>query len=79
MFDFAYRHGQIFHGRLDAVQDLEGYIAMGHSVQMEVIAEGVEHEDQVRVLQDLDCDCIQGSLLSQPSPPNSIESLLSFA
>jgi EAL domain-containing protein (putative c-di-GMP-specific phosphodiesterase class I) len=43
---------------------------------MEVIAEGVEHEDQMQVLQDLNCDCIQGFLLSQPSSSETVEALL---
>ncbi|HTF68222.1 MAG TPA: EAL domain-containing protein [Edaphobacter sp.] len=55
---------------------VKSIIAMGHSLQMEVIAEGVEHEDQMQVLQDLDCDCIQGFLLSKPSSPETIEKLL---
>jgi diguanylate cyclase (GGDEF)-like protein/PAS domain S-box-containing protein len=54
---------------------VKSIIAMGHSLQMEVIAEGVEHEDQMQVLRDLDCDCIQGFLLSRPSPPEMIEGL----
>jgi diguanylate cyclase (GGDEF)-like protein/PAS domain S-box-containing protein len=55
---------------------VKSIIAMGHSLQMEVIAEGVEHEDQMQVLQELDCDCIQGFLLSQPSSPETVEALL---
>lgn len=55
---------------------VKSIIAMGHSLHMEVIAEGVEHEDQLRVLRELDCDCIQGFLLSHPSPPETIEALL---
>jgi len=55
---------------------VKSIIAMGHSLQMEVIAEGVEHEDQMQVLEALDCDCIQGFLLSQPSSPETVEALL---
>ncbi len=50
--------------------------AMGHSLQMQVIAEGVEQEDQMRILKELDCDGIQGFLLSRPSPPEVIDALL---
>jgi diguanylate cyclase (GGDEF)-like protein/PAS domain S-box-containing protein len=57
---------------------VKSIIAMGHSLQMEVIAEGVEHEDQMRVLRELNCDCIQGFLLSRPSPPEAIEALLGY-
>lgn len=55
---------------------VKAIIAMGHSLQMQVIAEGVEHQDQMRVLRDLDCDCVQGFLMSRPSPPEMIEGLL---
>ncbi len=55
---------------------VKSIIAMGHSLQMEVIAEGVEHQDQMRVLRELDCDCVQGFLLSRPSPPEVVEGLL---
>jgi EAL domain-containing protein (putative c-di-GMP-specific phosphodiesterase class I) len=54
---------------------VKSIIAMGHSFQIEVIAEGVEHEDQMQVLRELDCDCIQGFLLSRPSPAETIEGL----
>ena len=50
-------------------------ISMGHSLQMEIIAEGVETEDQRTTLQELDCDCIQGYLLSRPAPPESLNAL----
>jgi len=55
---------------------VKSIIAMGHSLQLEVIAEGVEHADQMRILQEIGCDCIQGFLLSRPSPPEAIEDLL---
>lgn len=55
---------------------VKSIIAMGHSLEMEVIAEGVEHEDQMRVLRELHCDCVQGFLLSRPSPPEAVATLL---
>jgi diguanylate cyclase (GGDEF)-like protein/PAS domain S-box-containing protein len=55
---------------------VKAIIAMGHSLQMEVIAEGVETEDQMQVLRKLGCKCVQGFLLSHPSPPDVIESIL---
>jgi diguanylate cyclase (GGDEF)-like protein/PAS domain S-box-containing protein len=55
---------------------VKAIIAMGHSLQMEVIAEGVETEDQMQVLRKLGCKCVQGFLLSHPSPPDDIESIL---
>ena len=55
---------------------VKAIIAMGHSLQMEIIAEGVEHEDQLCILNDLGCDYIQGYLLSRPLNPEAIETLL---
>jgi EAL domain-containing protein (putative c-di-GMP-specific phosphodiesterase class I) len=43
---------------------------------MQVIAEGVEDEDQMQLLRELKCDCIQGFLLSRPSPPEEIKVFL---
>jgi diguanylate cyclase (GGDEF)-like protein/PAS domain S-box-containing protein len=55
---------------------VKAIFAMGRSLKMEVIAEGVENEDQIRLLRQLHCNCVQGFLLSRPSPPDVIESIL---
>ncbi|MFK7830187.1 MAG: EAL domain-containing protein [Congregibacter sp.] len=41
-------------------------IALGHSLGLEVVAEGVESADQASILADLDCDTIQGFFFSKP-------------
>ncbi len=43
-------------------------IAMGHSMRMSVVAEGVETEAQANFLRELGCDEMQGYLLSRPLP-----------
>jgi EAL domain-containing protein (putative c-di-GMP-specific phosphodiesterase class I) len=55
---------------------VKAMIAMGHSLQMQVIAEGVEHADQMRILDELGCDFVQGFLLARPAPPETIEGSL---
>ena len=45
--------------------------AMGHSLHMKVVAEGVETPDQAECLRDLGCDEMQGYLLSRPLPPDA--------
>jgi diguanylate cyclase (GGDEF)-like protein len=44
-------------------------VALGHSLQMKVVAEGVETAEQVEFLRDLGCDEMQGWHLSRPLPP----------
>jgi diguanylate cyclase (GGDEF)-like protein len=55
---------------------VKAIIELAHSLKMQVIAEGVEDEDQMQLLRDLKCNCVQGFLLSHPSPPEEIEILL---
>ena len=48
-------------------------VAMTHSLKLNVIAEGVETEDQYRVLRDLECDEYQGFFFSRALPPAEFE------
>ncbi len=48
-------------------------IAMSHELGMDVVAEGVETEEQLAVLQELGCDMVQGYLLGRPLPPTELE------
>ncbi len=41
-------------------------IALAHSLQIEVIAEGVESEQQVQILRQMSCDQAQGYFYSRP-------------
>lgn len=45
---------------------VQGIMALAHSLGLEVIAEGVEHEAQRAVLVELGCDHLQGYLFSRP-------------
>ena len=47
-------------------QLLKSIIALGHSLNMKVVAEGVETEDQAAILQLLACDFLQGYALGRP-------------
>ncbi len=51
-------------------------IAMAHSLKLNVIAEGVESNEQLSLLQSHDCEGIQGYLFSRPVPAEECERLL---
>jgi diguanylate cyclase (GGDEF)-like protein len=51
-------------------------IAMSHILQLRVVAEGIEEEQQLRLLADRDCDVVQGYLFSRPLPADEIAQLL---
>jgi EAL domain-containing protein (putative c-di-GMP-specific phosphodiesterase class I) len=52
-------------------------IAMGNSLDLKVIAEGVETMGQYAFLKDTLCDEIQGYLISRPIPPDKVADFLS--
>jgi EAL domain-containing protein (putative c-di-GMP-specific phosphodiesterase class I)/CheY-like chemotaxis protein len=43
-------------------------IELGHGLCMQVTAEGVETQDQLKLLRGYGCDCVQGYLFSRPIP-----------
>lgn len=49
---------------------------MAHAMDMEIIAEGIETEQQLQVLAALGCHTGQGFLLGMPQEPEAIEKLL---
>jgi EAL domain-containing protein (putative c-di-GMP-specific phosphodiesterase class I) len=49
-------------------------INLAHSLKLKVVAEGVETEEQSRLLRLLDCDEMQGFLFSKPVPGDIFES-----
>ncbi len=51
-------------------------ISMGNSLNLKVIAEGVETEGQFEMLKERHCDEMQGYLFSRPVPVTAVEGLL---
>jgi diguanylate cyclase (GGDEF)-like protein/PAS domain S-box-containing protein len=47
-------------------------ISLAHSLDLKVIAEGVETADQARLLKLVKCDQIQGYLVGRPEPPKDV-------
>jgi EAL domain-containing protein (putative c-di-GMP-specific phosphodiesterase class I) len=48
-------------------------ITLAHALNLKVVAEGVETEEQLRLLRILNCNEIQGYLFSRPLPSESFE------
>jgi diguanylate cyclase (GGDEF)-like protein len=51
-------------------------VSLAHTLGLRVVAEGVEDDEQVRLLKELGCDQIQGFFVSQPVPADQIAALL---
>ena len=54
----------------------ESIIQLAHRLNLEVIAEGVETEEQLRILVNKNCDIIQGFIFSEPLPSRKVERIL---
>ncbi len=52
-------------------------IHMGHSLHLQVVAEGVENAQQLKFLQAYDCGEGQGYYFSKPVEPGECQALLS--
>jgi diguanylate cyclase (GGDEF) domain len=55
----------------------ESIIQLAHSLDVRVVAEGVEHEDQLIALKKMHCHVIQGFVYSRPLSPIALIDLLS--
>jgi len=51
-------------------------ITLAHSLKLTVVAEGVDAEEQAKVLRLLRCDQMQGYLFSKPLPLDQMTALL---
>jgi diguanylate cyclase (GGDEF)-like protein len=60
----------------DADAIVRAVVAMGRGLGLEVVAEGVETEEQLAFLTELGCDVMQGYLFSRPVPEDAFTAML---
>jgi EAL domain-containing protein (putative c-di-GMP-specific phosphodiesterase class I) len=60
----------------DDIAIVSAIITMAKSLNMKIVAEGIEDKEQLKVLQQLSCDVIQGFLISKPVTSQDMISLL---
>jgi|GEM_PF-5845794 len=56
---------------------VQAIIEMAHTLKLTVIAEGVETQDELNILRSMNCDEIQGFLLSRPQPAERLTRMFS--
>ena len=61
------REGRVF---------FQAIVSMAHALGMSVVAEGVETAEQLRILQELGCNEVQGYYLARPMPAAAIPAVL---
>ena len=54
----------------------QAIVAMAHALGMSVVAEGVETAEQLAILQELDCNEVQGYFIARPLPASSMADLM---
>jgi len=64
--------------RPDDVTLIRAIVGLAHTLGMEVVAEGVETEEQIEFLRSIQCDAIQGFLVGAPMGTERFEKLLEY-
>ena len=64
------------HKDANAMTLVSTIVSLAHSLHLTVVAEGVETEEQAKILRLLRCDEMQGYLFSKPLPMAALVELL---
>lgn len=67
---------QNIHGDENDAAIVRAIITLGHSLKMEVVAEGVEKAEQLERLRDEHCDVVQGYYFARPMPNDEFVALI---
>ena len=63
-------------GNRDCAEVIKAIIALAHSMNLRVVAEGVENNEQLSSLREMGCDEIQGHLYGRAMPADEVTKLL---
>jgi diguanylate cyclase (GGDEF)-like protein len=55
---------------------IQSLVSLGDAMDLSVIAEGIENEDQLKLLRLVQCEYVQGFLISRPVPAEEITALI---
>ncbi len=72
--DKSFVDGVSSHGKEQELA--QSIIELGQTLHLEIVAEGVEHAEQLGWLRSRKCNLGQGFLFSEPLPPDALEELL---
>jgi diguanylate cyclase (GGDEF)-like protein len=56
---------------------LQSLVSLGDALDLSVVAEGIETEDQLRLLRLVQCELVQGFMFSKPVPADEVDSAIS--
>jgi diguanylate cyclase (GGDEF)-like protein/PAS domain S-box-containing protein len=74
--DQTFVHGIGRSRQADAI--VSTVVAIAHRLGLEVVAEGVESEEQERYLREEGCDLLQGFRIARPLTPDAFERIVAF-
>ena len=60
----------------DSRKIVSAIVGLGHSLGLEIVAEGIETEEQAEMLQWLGCECGQGWLYGKPAPAEDLAKMI---
>lgn len=55
---------------------VQGIVLLAKKLNLQIVAEGVEHQEQVDFLRSIGCDLVQGYVYYKPMPPADFEKIL---
>jgi len=58
------------------IEIVKGIISLAHSLNLKVVAEGVEKVEQANILRGMHCDYAQGYLYAKPLPQSEAEAFI---